>query len=427
MSQLHSTSPLLRRTRRLTPNQIRALATPLVLHAATGWRSPDSSAYTPSTPCSLDLAFLEDTTDEEHHGTPETQVYESSPDDLDDIIDDESSAEDLQAEPPLTPADLVPAVMEAPATSRTMTGRRRHFCFTLNNWSPAHIEMLAAVDCRCMGYGKEISSTGTPHLQGWLSFPNGKTLGAVIKLLPGCHVECMLGEPYQSVAYCSKDGDYFTRGDVPQSKRKNGGAKGGAKGGAAEQQRWKDALEAAQDGRLADVPADIRFRYYSTVKRIKADHLPKPEDVAALTNVWIYGPSGTGKSRHVRATYPDLYVKLNNKWWDGYNGESTVLIDDFDKYDIGLTGSLKRWCDHYPFPAELKGSVRVIRPLRVVVTSNYHPNEIWDDQQSLGPIMRRFKIVHMPHLFGTAPPAAAAPPAPQDQSLGAAPGFVFPE
>lgn len=426
-------SPLLRRTRRLTPNQIRALATPLVLHAATGWRTPDSSAYAPVTPCSLDLSFLEESTDEEFDGTQDTVVYDSSPDDLDDLIDEETSDDESpQAAPgPDAAPYVIPQVMERPATSRTMTGRRRHYCFTWNNYTAASMEFLSKIECRGIGYGQEVAPSGTRHLQGWISFASGKTLSAVIKLLPGCHVETMLGQCAQSVVYCSKDGNYTTRGTVPASKRKQADAAGKA-GGAAEKLRWKEALEAAQDGRLEDVPADIRFRYYSTVKRIKADHLPKPADVAALSNLWIYGPSGTGKSRKVRADYESLYVKLNNKWWDGYNGEETVLIDDFDKYDIGLTGSLKRWCDHYPFPAELKGSVRVIRPLRVVITSNYHPRDIWDDAQSLGPILRRFKVMHMPHPYGTVPPAdTASPPTPvsnQSPVIGAAaPGFTFPQ
>lgn len=419
---LSSPAATLRRTRRLTPNQMRAALCPTVLAASASWSSPPR----------LDFATMEHSPTEFSPITPLTQSYrsDSSLDDLDELLDEFTSDEEEVVAAAAAPLPEPP--MEAPATSRTMTGRRRNFCWTLNNYTPEDMRALETIKCRAIGYGEEVSKTGTPHLQGWIAFTNGKTLMSAIKALPdACHVECMLGDCQHSVVYCSKlQCVYHTRGQVPQSRRK-ASQTNGKKGGEAEKRRWKDAFEAAQDGRLDEVPCDIRMRYYGTIKRIRADHLPTPDEVSELTNVWIYGPSGTGKSRHVRDTYPDLYTKLNNKWWDGYAGQETVLIDDFDKYDIALTGSLKRWCDHYPFPAELKGSVRSIRPKRIVITSNYHPRDIWDDQQSLGPIMRRFKVVHMPHPYGTVPPAAAGlltPVTNQSPVIGAtAPGFTFPQ
>lgn len=42
------------------------------------------------------------------------------------------------------------------------------------------------------------------------------------------------------------------------------------------------------------------------------------ESLDKLQNEWHYGPTGTGKSRHVRTTYPDAFIKSNDIWWDGY-------------------------------------------------------------------------------------------------------------
>ena len=50
--------------------------------------------------------------------------------------------------------------------------------------------------------------------------------------------------------------------------------------------------------------------------------------------VWVlWGPSGTGKSRFVAARWPDAFWKApESKWWDGYSGQETVVLDDFKDY-----------------------------------------------------------------------------------------------
>lgn len=119
----------------------------------------------------------------------------------------------------------------------------------------------------------------------------------------------------------------------------------------------------------------------------------KPSDLDKLDNYWICGPTGTGKSLGVRNKFPGLYNKPLNKWWCSYAGEDTVLLDDFGKDHACLGNHLKNWADHYAFVGEKKGGSETIRPRRIVVTSNYIPEEIWEDKGMLEPIMRRFKVI----------------------------------
>lgn len=92
--------------------------------------------------------------------------------------------------------------------------------------------------------------------------------------------------------------------------------------------------------------------------------------------------------------YPEYYDKDKSKYWNGYIGQDTVLIDDVELEDKYLLGSFKKWIQHKPFPAEDKfGQMRQIRPKRFIVTSNYRPEKIFDNDAA---IMSRFTTFMFP-------------------------------
>lgn len=121
-----------------------------------------------------------------------------------------------------------------------------------------------------------------------------------------------------------------------------------------------------------------------------------PSNLGSLQNLWIHGDPGVGKSSGVRDIFPNYFDKPVNKWWDGYKCQPTVILDDFETTHDGLSHHLKRWADHYPFIAETKGGTCLLRPERIVVTSNHHPGNIWYEKPStLAAIERRFKILNL--------------------------------
>ena len=107
-----------------------------------------------------------------------------------------------------------------------------------------------------------------------------------------------------------------------------------------------------------------------------------------LKNLWIWGPSGTCKSFLIHYLWPDAYPKVcSNEKWDGYSntdvGHKVVHIeevDDFTDIEVGLEGlaGLKRIADRYPFPVRMNYGARnlMIRPERIVITSNFSPAQI---------------------------------------------------
>jgi len=263
--------------------------------------------------------------------------------------------------------------------------RDRNFSFTWNNYPEEAEEYLRSRDCRYIGWGKEVGESGTPHLQGLIVYKTLKTLKQVIKELPGCHVE--YAKNLEALkTYCQKDGKFEEVGDFPMNKKRKAelAGEGNAK-------RFKDAFQAAVTGNLDEIDADLRVRYYRTWKEIQKDHMPDMESIPELNNEWISGPSGCGKTRSVMERYPNAYLKTANKWWDGYQGQPVVLIDDLDEAHKCLVHHLKIWGDHKPFLAETKGGMIKIRPERIICTSNCRIEEMAQGSH-LDALKRRYKV-----------------------------------
>ena len=268
--------------------------------------------------------------------------------------------------------------------------RSRNWVGTLNN--PPDGACQSLLDTEGIKYiciGNEVGESGTPHLQMCFFFKNPKTLRAMKKINNEAHWETMQGTQHQAADYCKKDGMFEEAGELPMSSKQKG---------ETEQERYAQAWDSAREGNIDDIPADLKLRFYGTLKRIKHDAMLEQTLVDTDSKMeWYYGASGTGKSRKAREENPDAYLKMCNKWWDGYEGEEVVLIEDFDLKHDCLIHHMKIWADRYPFLAEAKGSSMKIRPEKIIVTSNYHPKDIWTSEADLGPILRRFSVTR----FGT--------------------------
>jgi len=238
-------------------------------------------------------------------------------------------------------------------------------------------------DCRYIVCGKEVGETGTPHLQGYVCFKDAKTLTSVSTYLSRAYLAVARGDSKENFEYCTKDGDYFEYGDRPDTQKTKG---------EKNKERWEDALVAAREGRYTDIPADMLIQCGSGFQRAVILTTVHNLDDTSEKMDWYCGASGTGKSRKAREENPNAYLKMCNKWWDGYKGEDVVIIEDFDKDHKVLCHHLKIWADRYKFPAEVKGAKIDIRPRKIIITSNYHPKDIWEDEKDIEPILRRFHV-----------------------------------
>jgi len=104
--------------------------------------------------------------------------------------------------------------------------------------------------------------------------------------------------------------------------------------------------------------------------------------------IWIFGPTGSGKSRHAWTIAPNAYEKSNNKWWDGYNHEEDVIMDDLDLTQFNMKEILKLF-DRYPYRLEIKGSSCQFTSKRIIVTHKDPPEKAFEHHRDKKEILRR--------------------------------------
>lgn len=269
-----------------------------------------------------------------------------------------------------------------------MSKGSRSWCFTINNYTEDERDALRNGKYAYMVFGYERGDEGTPHLQGYVHLQDTKTLSAMKKVMPRAHLEIRKGTVDQAVEYCKKEGDYEEFGKKPMSQKEKG---------EENKKRWRVINEKAKEGDEAWLQEHEPHVYHTGLATFRSHKKAKttPLDYVDTPHEWLVGPTGTGKSKKVWEEYPTHYAKEKNKWWCNYTGQDTVVIEEADPKNMEhLADRLKVWADRYPFPGEIKGGrIEGIRPLKVIVTSNYSPEECFPNQNDLEPILRRFKVV----------------------------------
>jgi len=167
---------------------------------------------------------------------------------------------------------------------------------------------------------------------------------------------------------------------------------------------WDKIKDMAKKGEWDNIPSSILVRNYNSLRNIHKDFSVPTETTKQCSLFW--GKTGTGKTRRAYDEAKDqgaVYWKdSQTKWWDGYRGESTVIIDEFTgRIDISY---ILTWFDRYPCMVEVKGYSTPLLATRFFVTSNVNPRDWFEGINSAqrDGLMRRIYVENM--IFNWIPP-----------------------
>lgn len=269
------------------------------------------------------------------------------------------------------------------------TQQSRDWCFTWNNPSLTHDGFKAVIEAYpqilYLVYQQEVGANGTSHYQGYVEFKSAKKLSTLKnKLDPAIHFERRRGTRNQARDYARKEETRASGDSGPFEFGVFREAPG--QGHRSDLVAISEALREQRSLRAISVEYPGQYIRYS--RGIEAfQRLHWPVERTGTTQVSIYfGPPGTGKTYtafHLLGDPSDVYIhEPGSRWFDGYDGQSLVIMDDFSGSTSGFRLDYTlRFLDQYPLRLPIKGGHVPLQADHIIITTNIHPL-LWFDWNS---------------------------------------------
>lgn len=255
----------------------------------------------------------------------------------------------------------------------------RNWVFTLFHYTWDMVLLLLDTTCRGIVFQEEVApTTGHRHLQGFVRFNKGISKAQAFKALTHDNADMShlwlrrSVAPAEAVAYCQKgetrDGECWSEGDLEF-----------AQGKSSELRECAELIQSGCSIRDAAREYPLQFllhdRGFTALRGISLeDSVPLFRTVKVYV---LYGPSGVGKTRASYGFDAGLYkldrASSTGVWFDGYDGQPTLLLDDF--YGWIPYSQLLNLLDGYRCRLDVKGAHTYAAWNTVILTSNEPPEE----------------------------------------------------
>lgn len=283
----------------------------------------------------------------------------------------------------------------------------RGWIFTINNYTEGQVKRgllwLELDECIGISAGMEVGKGGTPHIQGYVRLGKSTKKTHFQKAIgPG---KCGSSNFYMKKANADwmKNAQYTSKDDkvvwfkIPPPKHQ---------GSRTDIVDFREAIKrGADDMELFENHLETLAKFPRLEGRLRQAY--QKVDTRAFRKVKVHvrwGDAGCNKTRgpyEGMGPFAEPAWKWNNYedgWFDGYEGEKTILIDDFYggiKYTKFLT-----MLDGYQELLKVKGSFVYANWTTIYITSNDHPRDWY--QKGLTPALAR-RITSIRHFVKGGP------------------------
>lgn len=186
------------------------------------------------------------------------------------------------------------------------------------------------------------------------------------------------------------------------------GKKPSRKGGNKELQKKRQAeiIDLARDGDFKKIRIEHPSAYMHQLRNLKLIRAEALWEEVENLQVWprrvfcLWGPTRTGKSHRARTLVPPEHVFAKSgrdKWWEQYNGQKWVVIEEFDFKSDNALSDLLMWLDNYVVSVEFKGGKLPLLAKVVILTSNVEPYRWFKDadKSQIDALLERMNVFHV--------------------------------
>lgn len=272
--------------------------------------------------------------------------------------------------------------------------KKRAFAYTLNNWTEEEYQQLISI--KGVNYhiiGDEIAASGTPHLQGYIVFNNPRStkIAALKKVFPKrISIAVARKSSEHNFIYCSKEKIKYEYGERPRGQ-----------GCRTDLRALANSIKNGTkvDDICLENPKLYHF-YGRTLHKTEDILLRKKYRTEMTKGIYYFGKTGVGKSvKAFEGFNPETHYVWpdDGEWWDGYQGQDTVIIDEF-RGQIQYGRLLKLMDSH---PTTVRRRCREPVPFiskQIIITSSMPPEEVYNnlaENDSLEQFYRRCSIYKM--------------------------------